>query len=399
MENNIRFVKNTFSQKDSDVKLCTCDAAAKVRSFHESFPDYSPTPLVKLSGLSERFNVGGIFVKDESFRFGLNAFKALGGSYAIGRIIADRLGIDISQLPFSRLVSDEIKEKTGSMTFITATDGNHGRGVAWTANRLGKRCIVYLPKGTAVERLENIRALGAEAEITELVYDDAVRLARKEADEKGYVLVQDTTLDAYEDIPKLIMLGYTTMALEAVEQLGNIKPTHVFLQAGVGSMAAAVAEYISNYYGAENRPLISVVEPNGADCIFRTADANDGELHFVKEPQSIMAGLCCGEPCSVAWDMLRQCTDYFFSIPDSTAVHGMRALAYPVNGDKSVVSGESGASTFGLVCELLGNAELSYLRDELKINDSSVILCFSTEGATDRENYNRIVCDTKREKK
>lgn len=368
------------------------DCAEKVRAFHRSFPEYAVTPLAELGALAKELGVASVHVKDESFRFGLNAFKVLGGSYAIGRCIAERLGVDISDLPYKKLVSPEIREKLGEMTFVTATDGNHGRGVAWTAGRLNQNSLVYMPKGSSPERLRNIQALGAEAYITELNYDDAVRLAKEKARERGWALVQDTSWDGYEDIPAWIMEGYTTMASEAVEQLGGTKPTHVFLQAGVGAMAGAVCAYFTALYGDSDRPIITVVEPDGADCIYRTALANDGRLHTVSgHMNSIMAGLCCGEPCPIGWEILRDHADHFVSIPDSIAAEGMRILAQPLPGDPKMVSGESGAAALGFVAEVLRNPELSELRDLLGLDAQSRILCFSTEGDTDSENYRRIV--------
>ena len=165
----------------SDVKRFGYENAKKVQAFHASFPEYTPTPLVNLGGLAGELGLGSVYVKDESYRFGLNAFKVLGGSYAIGSYIAGRLGMDISELPYEKLVSDEVRAKLGEITFVTATDGNHGRGVAWTANRLKQKAVVYMPQGSALERLHNIQALGADASITDLNYDDAVRLANEGA--------------------------------------------------------------------------------------------------------------------------------------------------------------------------------------------------------------------------
>ena len=169
-------------------------------------------------------------MKDESYRFGLNAFKVLGGSYAIGRYIAKKLGKDISEITFDYLISDEVKNKLGDITFITATDGNHGRGVAWTANQLKQKCIVYMPKGSAKERVENIALEGAEVTVQDLNYDECVRLADENAKKNGWVMIQDTAWDGYEDIPKWIMQGYMTMAFESYEDLKqkNLKPSHVF---------------------------------------------------------------------------------------------------------------------------------------------------------------------------
>ncbi len=368
------------------------DCAKAALEFHQSFPEYCATPLVKLCGLSKSLGVESIYVKDESFRFGLNAFKVLGGSYAIGKYIAKKLDINLSALPYDRLMSPATKSKLGELCFVTATDGNHGRGVAWTANRLGQKSVVYMPKGSAPERLRNIQALGADASITELNYDDAVRLAKEKESQNGWVLVQDTSWDGYEEIPSWIMEGYTTMAAEAVEQLGGAKPSHVFLQAGVGSMAAAVCAFFAALYGDEERPIITIVEPNAADCFFKTAQANDGLLHAVTgHMDSIMAGLCCGEPCPIAWEILRDHADHFVSIPDSVSANGMRILAKPCPGDVKIVSGESGAATLGFVAEVLSDPELEDIKNALGLSSKSRILCFSTEGDTDKENYRRIV--------
>ncbi len=377
----------------SDVTPFGVETAKRTRAFHASFPEYSVTPLADLSGLAKELGLGGVYVKDESYRFGLNAFKVLGGSFAIGSYLAGRLGVDIGQLPYDRMTGKETREKLGDITFVTATDGNHGRGVAWTANRLGQKSVVYMPKGSALERLENIRALGSDASITELNYDDAVRLANQGAEKYGWVMVQDTAWEGYEDIPRWIMQGYTTLALEAAEQLRQLsveKPTHIFLQAGVGAMSGGITGFLRDCYGDE--PVITIVEPNKADCIYRSARA--GERYCVTgEMQTIMAGLACGEPCTIGWDILRDHADHFISCPEYVAAKGMRVLGNPVNGDTRVISGESGAVTLGLVAELMQNPSLDWLREPLGLGSDSRVLCISTEGDTDRENYRRIVWD------
>lgn len=362
----------------------TPDAAAKVMSYHRTLAEYEPTPLCALSSLAETLGTGGIYVKDESKRFGLNAFKGLGGSYALASVISKRLGLSL----------DDVKNVApGTFTFVTATDGNHGRGVAWAARSLGQRAVVYMPKGSALERLNNIRALGADAEITDMNYDDTVRFARDRAEENGWILVQDTAFEGYEDIPLAIMQGYMTMAAEALEQLGDTVPTHVFLQAGVGSMAGAVTGFICNYYG-DKRPKIIIVEPDRADCNYKTAAADDGELHKVTgDMDSMMAGLCCGEVCTVAWEILRHRANYFFSCPDYVSADGMRVLGNPVGNDARVVSGESGAVTAGLLYNLLTDDALGDMKNKLGLDSQSAVLCFSTEGDTDRENYRRVVWD------
>ncbi len=317
--------------------------AEEVRAFHRSLPGYAPTPLVELRALAARLGLGALYVKDESKRFGLNAFKGLGGSWCLHRYLA---------------------EHPGKHTFVTATDGNHGRGIAWSAARLGMDSVVYMPKGSASERLENIRALGARAEITPWNYDDTVRYASRQAEEHGWVLVQDTSWEGYEQVPTWIMEGYTTLMLEAVEQMGA------------------------------DRPAIIVAEPHAANCFFQTAAAGDGRLHGVGgELRSIMAGLACGEPCGLAWQVLAGCAESFLSLPDWVAAKGMRVLGNPVDGDPRIISGESGAATVGVVAEVMGNPARARLREQLGLDENSRVLCISTEGDTDRENYRRIVWD------
>ena len=385
MEERIKFVKLNKSEKKSNIDDFNYEKALIVNNFHKSFPEYKETPLVSLDELASQLNVKSIRVKDESFRFNLNAFKVLGGSFAIGNYIANKLNMDIKDLPYEKMTSDEIRSKLGEVTFITATDGNHGRGIAWTANRLKQNSVVYMPKGSAKERLDNIKALGSDASITELNYDEAVRKAYEDASKNGWVFIQDTTQDGYYDIPLRIMQGYMSMGLEAYRQIDE-RPTHIFLQAGVGAMAGAMTAFFSNVYKDE-KPIITIIEPNKADCIFKKAEANDGKLHFVTgDMDSIMAGLCCGEPCTIGWNILKDYAENYISMPDYVAAKGMRVLA-----NNNVVSGESGASTIGFVNEVLTNFELDWLKSELKLDENSRILCFSTEGDTDKENYEKII--------
>ena len=379
----------TMTSYSSDGKCGTWDApfsteeAEKVRTFHKTLDGYAKTPLRNLAKTAKILGLKGLYVKDESYRFGLNAFKGLGGSYALAKVLAEKTG---------KAMDDLTSIARGTFTFVTATDGNHGRGVAWAAQHLGQKAVIYMPKGSRRERLENIRKLGAEAEITSVNYDDTVRLASRMAEEKGWILVQDTAWEGYEDIPRWIMQGYGTMGLEAYEQLPE-KPTHIFLQAGVGSLAGAITGLFSSLYGDE-KPIIGIVEPDQADCLFRTAKADDGKLHPVTgHMRTIMAGLACGEPCSIGWQVLSDYADFFISCPDYAAAQGMRILGNPMGKDQKVVSGESGAAAFGAVSEILRNPELKELKEALKLNENSRILFFSTEGDTDKENYRRIVWD------
>lgn len=378
-----------------DTSFLNEEVANRALNFHKSFPQYKETPLRDLKNLAESLGIKKIFVKDESYRFGLNAFKVLGGSFAIGNYISKRMGIDISELPYERMISDEVKEALGDVMFTTATDGNHGRGVAWTANQLRQKCRVYMPKGTAQERLLNIRKENAEVDIYDYNYDECVRLADKYANENNGIMVQDTSWEGYEEIPRWIMQGYMTMAYEAFNQMkaDGVLPTHVFLQAGVGSMAGAVTGFFANMM-ADNKPVITIVEPHKANCLYRTASADDGELHIVTgDMDSIMAGLCCGEPVTIGWPVLAANADYFLSVDDAYAAHGMRVLGNTLGDDDKVISGESGAVTAGVVSKLMTVDALKEFKDTIGLDENSVVLCISTEGDTDQEGYRRIVWD------
>ena len=378
------------AERREDISFFNVEEAGKARKFHNTFSMYQETPLVSLQNLAEKLQVKSIYLKDESKRFGLNAFKVLGASYAIANEIGRRIGKEITELSAESILSKETKEKIGDITFVTATDGNHGRGVAWTANKLGQKSVVYMPKGSALERLENIRAEGAEAEITDMNYDDAVRLAQKMAEEKGWIVVQDTAWEGYEDIPRWIMQGYTTMGHEIMEQIPE-KPTHIFLQAGVGSMAGAMTGFFSNLY-KEDKPIIVIVEPAKADCLFQTAKADDGKLHTVTgDMDTIMAGLACGEPCTIGWDVLKGYADAVIRCPEYAAADGMRILASPVKGDTAVTAGESGAAAFGCMANILMDQDLAEWKKLLKLDGNAKILCISTEGDTDQKNYQDVV--------
>ena len=380
---------------DKETGLMSQEEVAKARAFHQTFPQYAVTPLAELKNLSSVLGVGDVFVKDESYRFGLNAFKVLGGSYAIGRYVAKMTGRDISETGFDVLTSDKLREDFGQATFFTATDGNHGRGVAWAAHQLGQKAVVHMPKGSAKSRFDNIAKEGADVTIEEVNYDDCVRLAAKEANEtKNGVVIQDTAWEGYEEIPTWIMQGYGTMASEAAEQLkatGCERPTHIFVQAGVGSLAGAIQGYFANLF-PDNCPTTVIMEAQIADCLYQGAKACDGGYRTVGgDLQTIMAGLACGEPNVISWEILKNHSTAFVSCPDWVAATGMRILSAPVKGDPQVVSGESGAVGMGLLHTLMTNPDYAQLKNDLKLDENSRVLMFSTEGDTDPANYKKIV--------
>ena len=377
--------------QDAHLSIMSPENVETARAFHRSFPQYAPTPLARLDGMARHLGLGGLFVKDESYRFGLNAFKVLGGSFAMARCIAGQLGRDMAGMTYDYLTSEAFRAEFGQTVFFTATDGNHGRGVAWAARQLGQKAVVRMPKGSSQRRFDHIAREGAQVTIEQVNYDGCVRLAAAEAAQtpRG-VVIQDTAWEGYEEIPAWIMQGYGTMAAEAAEQLGR-RPTHVLVQAGVGSLAGAVVGYFSNLY-PENPPRFIVVEARAADCLYRGAAAGDGAPRTVGgDLRTIMAGLACGEPNPVSWDLLRSRAAAFLSCPDWVSARGMRMLAAPVKGDPAVTSGESGAVGMGALSVLLEDPAYAPLRRALELDRDSQVLLFSTEGDTDPEQYRKIV--------
>ena len=394
----IRWVKNKMPKtEDLQLSVMALDNVAKVRAFHQSFPQYSVTPLAQLRGMADFLGLKHLFVKDESYRFGLNAFKVLGGSFAMARYIAEQLGKDVSQVDYHYLTSAKLREEFGQATFFTATDGNHGRGVAWAANKLGQKSVVLMPKGSVKSRFDNIAKEGADVTIEDVNYDECVRRANALAEQTEHgVMVQDTAWDGYEKIPAWIMQGYGTMASEAAEQLkaaGVERPTHIFIQAGVGSLAGAVQGYFSNLF-PDYEPTVVVMEAQAADCLYQGAKAADGDFRIVEgDLQTIMAGLACGEPNTISWDILKNHSSFFVSCPDWVSAKGMRMLSAPVKGDPQVISGESGAVGMGLIAALMTDPTYEELKNAIRLDENSSVLMFSTEGDTDPENYRKVVWD------
>lgn len=366
-------------------------ATAPVQGFHRSMAAYAPTPLLRLDELAHRGGVSAVYVKNEAERFGLNAFKALGSSFAIGQEVCRRLGLDIARHGMADILDPRWCDQVAGLAFATATDGNHGRGVAWTAQLLGCRAFVYMPRGTEPERVEAIRALGATVTVTDVSYDETVALAAAEAAANGWVLVQDTSFAGYEDIPKAIIQGYSTIAAEVADELraqGKV-PTHIFLQAGVGSMAGGLAAcYLQEFAAAE--PKIVILEPKDVACCYLSARAGEN-VSVGGVQQTIMAGLNCGTPCPLIMPILQQRAEFFLACPDFVAAHGMRLAERPLGDDPHFVSGESGAIGLGTAALLLQRPELAEVRAAMGIDERSVLLVLNTEGAMAPSVWRRIV--------
>ena len=376
-----------------------------VVEFHHSIPGYKPSPLIQLNDLAKSLSINTIWVKDESERFGLKAFKMLGASYAVAKQLSqvinkasNRSSGEVNKaLNFNQII--QRKSEYQSVEFVTATDGNHGRAVAWCAHLFGCKSHVYMPKGSSDFRLKAIQRFSESAEITEFNYDDTVKFASEIANANRWVLMQDTAWSGYEEIPLDIMRGYFSLLTEFEQQCQAQHqegwPTHIFLQAGVGSMAAALAAYL--VFHPKPTPKIILVEPEGAPCFFESMKFGDGRPHrFLGDPDSgnlntIMAGLACGEPSSLAWTILSSICSAFIVCDDEISVKGMRRYAKPIGDDEPVVSGESGAVTLGLVESLLSEPEHTATLAALELNSTAKILLFSTEGDTDPGVYNRII--------
>lgn len=348
-----------------------------------------PTPLVPLRGLASKLGVGHIDLKDESKRASLGSFKALGASIALIRLI-QRIWPE-KQYHAKDLFGGKHAAELAGFTVISATDGNHGRSLAAAAHDIGCRCVIVLHKNVSMEREEAIASHGATIVRITGNYDASVEEAARLAKENGWYVVSDTSYDGYEDIPRDVMQGYGTIAEEILEQLevganDGCPYTHVFLQGGVGGMAAGIASYFNERFGAQ-RPTYVAVEPQQADCLFQSAMAGRA-ANATGSVDSVMAGLACGETSPLAWRFLQASVDFFLTIEDGEAVEAMRVLARADTGDAPIVSGESGAAGLAGLMHLTGN---DALRAQTGLNNQARILLISTEGATAPAVYQELV--------
>jgi len=397
-EQPIEWINNESKDQDPTydavMNILPPELPRKIRGFHRQIPGYRMSPLKGLSNLAARLNLGGIWVKDESARLDLQSFKVLGGSYAIYRLVKKRLGLDEQEVRFSDLTSGDLRQKLGDLTFAAATDGNHGRGVAWSAAQMGFQSVIYVHKLTSQARIRSIEQNGARVVVVDGNYDDAVRQVEQDAQRNGWLVVSDTSWEGYEDIPTWVMQGYTTMLSETQEQLaaqGLSQPTHVFVQAGVGSLAAATIGFYASLFG-KTRPKSVVVEPTRAGCLFRSAQMGDGRPYTLQEDlDTIMAGLACGEPNPIAWDILKNTADFFAICPDYVAAMGMRVYGVPLQGDPVVISGESGAVTLGALMYIMQHESTRELRGQLELGPDSQVLLINTEGNTSPNDFRYVV--------
>ncbi|MBX5172568.1 diaminopropionate ammonia-lyase [Rhizobium sp. NZLR1b] len=369
-----------------DAETLGMDAANAVESHLTFRENHAETPLVALPALAAEIGVGSIHIKDEGHRLGLGSFKALGGAYAVIRLVleeaANRLGraVDVSELH-----SSHVREVAEAMTVACATDGNHGRSVAQGAQLVGARAAIFVHAGVSDERVAAIARFGAQMIRVDGTYDDSVREAARIAEEKGWTIVSDTSWPGYERIPGLVMQGYTALVREALRAMPQ-PPTHVFIQAGVGGIAAAVAGHMAIAFG-DKRPTFTVVDPARAACLFETARA--GHLVTVAHGEpTVMAMLECYEPSLVAWRILSRVADAFMTVDEDEAISVMKRLADPAGNDPAMVAGESGGvGLAGLIRAVSDPA----IKQALSLDGHSRIFLVNTEGATDPGKYEEIV--------
>lgn len=378
--------------------IVDASAAEAVERHLTGRPDHAPTQLVALPGLASELGIGALHVKDESARLGLGSFKALGGSWTVARLVAEAAAERLGQkLDVSAIDVPEVREIAASMTFACATDGNHGRSVAAAARKVGARAVVFVHEGVSRERIAAIERFGATVHVVPGTYDDAVAEAARRSAAEGWTLLSDTSETDDPDearVPGLVMQGYTALVREALRELPE-PPTHVFVQAGVGGLAAAVAGHLFETLG-DRRPRVVVVEPARAACVLACAQAGRPIAVPSGEP-TVMAMLECYRASGAAWSILAHAADAFMTVEDDDAVAAMRRLARPVAGDPAIVAGESGAAGLAGLLRAAGEpaahrpADEPPLRDALCLDGAARVLVINTEGATDPGRYRELV--------
>ncbi|WP_054309412.1 diaminopropionate ammonia-lyase [Mesorhizobium sp. 1M-11] len=385
------FLLNTHS--DHNARLLPVDAASlsahgvrEVERFLEFRENAVATPLVALPALADALGVGAIHMKDEGRRLGLGSFKALGGSYAVVRLVLEEASRHFDRdVGFADLGRPSVRALAARKTFACATDGNHGRSVAQGAQLVGARSVIFVHGGVSDERVAAIASFGAEMIRIDGTYDETVAEAARVAEREGWSIVSDTSWPGYERIPGLVMQGYTAIAHEALSQIDR-PPTHVFVQAGVGGIAAAMAGHFAETLG-KDRPSLVVVEPARAACILATAHAGHVTRIDHGEP-TVMAMLECYEPSLVAWRVLSRAADAFMAVEEEDAVAAMNRLAWPAGHDPAIVSGESGCVGLAGLTRALAEPDL---KAALRLDATSRILLVNTEGATDPGLYEQLV--------
>ncbi|ARC94780.1 diaminopropionate ammonia-lyase [Vibrio coralliilyticus] len=385
-----------FSNPKSDPTLEYSNAQREILSVAASkqaiadisqWPGYKETPLHAFTSIAAKVGIAQLWYKDESQRFGLKSFKALGGAYAVARQLQIEIFNRFGKTPsITELLDGKWKSEVAEIVVSCATDGNHGRSVAWGAQMFGCGCVIYIHRDVSEGRKTAMEAFGAQVIRISGNYDESVRTADSEAKAHNRVIVSDTSYEGYMDIPKDVALGYTAMLAEIVEQLDGTIPSHVFVQGGVGGLASAVCGYFWDLWG-EKRPRFVIVEPEQANCLQKSAKAGepvvvDGDL------DTLMAGLACGEVSTLAWEILKNGADDFMTLSEEAVPQAMRLLAGGYQSDAAVEAGESAVP--GLAAAIIASEDEDFSQ-ALGLNSESRVLVIGTEGATDPELYHQII--------
>ena len=361
------------------------EAAAAIRQWE----GYSETPLQHLRALAASCGLADILYKDEGPRFGLGSFKALGGSYAAQQLLQRELSKSLGEaVSLSGIARGDYREQAKDIHIVTATDGNHGRSVAWGCRQFGASCHIYIHAEVSQGRADAMASFGATVTRVDGNYDESVRAAQQAADDHGWFVVSDTSYEGYTQVPSQVMAGYGVLADEIIEQVGAELPTHLILQGGVGGLAASVAARLSQAWG-KAAPRILIIEPDFADCLYQSA--RNGQLTEVDiQEETLMAGLSCGEPSVLAWQVLEATASDYLRMPDTLVAPAMWRLANPLGDDVAVEAGESAIP--GISC-LLACAEQPALAQSLGLDTNSRVLLIGSEGATDLDIYQQLVAD------
>lgn len=392
---NVQLVANPNLDKKMpctvfDHSIVGASAPGRVKAFLDLCPAYSPTPTLKLPGLAKTMGLGQIYLKDESQRFDIGSFKALGGIYAVMEVSRQQAEAKLgASLAPSRILDSDVLAIASKQRFVCASDGNHGRSVAAGAALVGAKCTVFLHENVSPARSNAISKLGASVNRVAGTYEDCVEAAEQAAVQNGWTLVQDTSEDPEAPIPALIMQGYTVIIAEALEQLedfGTPPFTHLFVQAGVGGLAAALIGHLHARYG-ENAPTSIVVEPDLAPCLLESCKAGK-RIEVPYRGATAFSMLECMVPSALAWRILDNSADFFMSVSDDLAPEAMQALAFPQKSDPPIIAGESGSAG---MAGLIGSIRETQLRQQLGLSEHSRILIISTEGATDPGLYEKMV--------
>lgn len=383
---NINHVGVTPTNSGAAFEIITQDDFSRATKEISSWSGYAPTPMHSLSCLAEKIGVGGIFYKDEGPRFGLGSFKALGGSYAgllvLQRELSKRLN---RQIELSELRGGSVAKDVAEITLVSATDGNHGRSLAWGAQAVGAPCRIYIHKEVSEGREKSMRDLGAEVIRVDGDYDESVRITRDDAEENGWFVVSDTSWEGYTRTPTDVMAGYGVMIDEFLEQ-SDSTPTHVMVQGGVGGLAGAVAARLRQKLGADS-PRIIVVEPELAACLYASGKAGIKTTVGIDE-ETLMAGLSCGEPSGLAWEILASEASDFLTIPESLVAPTMRLAGRPLSTDPQIEAGESAVAGLAALIAVVQDKEL---REKMSLSETSNVLLIGSEGATDAKIYQEIM--------